>query len=203
MAEKWEEMLKEFSELKQRVSGKEVVRREIPFRASVMADELPANFRSLTYEYDGMTNPWEHLCRFENSALLHRYSDGFASSRKHQKTSLTLFRVKQSEGGPLRYYVKKFTAAALEVPSANQEILASALTQGLKEGDFFQSLAKRPARDFDDVLSRAEKYVNLEEPIKARRKSSGTRERKGWRCTVMWRPSGFGSRREGQGWGPD
>ncbi|KAK6147992.1 hypothetical protein DH2020_018904 [Rehmannia glutinosa] len=193
MAEKWEEMLKEVSELKQRVLGKEVVRRGIPFRASVMANELLANFRSLTYEYDGTTDPWEHMCRFKNSALLHRYSDGvkcrsagadsiasfgefssaflhqFASSRKHQKTSLTLFRVKQSEGEPLRDYVKKFMAAALEVPSANQEILTSALTQGLKEGDFFRSLAKRPVRDFDDILSRAEKYVNLEEAQKGKK----------------------------------
>ncbi|KAK6163872.1 hypothetical protein DH2020_000736 [Rehmannia glutinosa] len=172
--EKWEEILKEVSELKQRVSGKEVVRRGIPFRASVMADELPANFRSLTYKYDGTTDPWEHLqlpadsiASFGefSSAFLHQ----FASSRKHQKTSLTLFRVKQSEGEPLRYYVKKFTATALEVPSANQEILTSALTQGLKEGDFFRSLAKRPARDFDDVLSRAEKYVNLEEAQKGKK----------------------------------
>ncbi|KAK6126938.1 hypothetical protein DH2020_039320 [Rehmannia glutinosa] len=57
MVETWEEMLKEVSELKQRVSGKEMFRRGIPFRASVMADELPANFRSLTYEYDRTTRP--------------------------------------------------------------------------------------------------------------------------------------------------
>ncbi|KAK6160583.1 hypothetical protein DH2020_003964 [Rehmannia glutinosa] len=100
-----------------------------------------------------------------SSAFLHQ----FASSRKHQKTSLTNFRVKQSEGEPLRDYVKNFTAAALEVPSMNQEILTSALTRGLKERDFFRSLAKRPARDFDDVLCRAEKYVYFEEAQKCKK----------------------------------
>ncbi|KAK6123787.1 hypothetical protein DH2020_042468 [Rehmannia glutinosa] len=97
MAEKWEEMLKEVGESSSRVSGKEVVRRE-SLSGPVMADELPANFRSLT----------------------------------------------------------------------SREILTSALTQGLKEGDFFRSLAKRPVRDFDDILSRAEKYVNLEEAQKGK-----------------------------------
>ncbi|KAK6123773.1 hypothetical protein DH2020_042483 [Rehmannia glutinosa] len=137
MAEKWEEMLKEVSELKQRVSGKEVVRRGIPFRASVMADELPANFRSLTNEYDGTTNPWEHMCRFKNSALLHRYSDGV-------KCRVFLTTLSQSA---------QQWFSQLPVDS-----IAS----------FGESLAKRPVRDFDDILSRAEKYVNLEEAQKGK-----------------------------------
>ncbi|KAK6146402.1 hypothetical protein DH2020_020271 [Rehmannia glutinosa] len=139
-----------------------------------------------------MEEKWEEMlkkvCKFENSALLHRqlpadsiasfgefsstFMHQFISSRKHQKTSLTLFKVKQSEGKPLRDYVKKFAVATFEVPFANQEILTSALTQGFKEGDFFRSLAKRPAKDFDDVLSRAEKYVNLEEAQKGKKEEN-------------------------------
>ncbi|KAK6123248.1 hypothetical protein DH2020_043005 [Rehmannia glutinosa] len=189
MAEKWEEMLKEVSELKQRVSGKEVVRRGIPFSASVMADELPTSFHSLTYVYDGTTDPWENLCRFENSSLLHRYSDGV-------KCRVILTTLSQSSqqwfnpfpadsigsfgelarpfciSEPLRDYVKKFTTAAWEVLSANQEILTSALTQGLKEGNFVRSLVQRPARDFYNLLSRAEKYVNLEKAQKGKKEES-------------------------------
>lgn len=41
-----------------------------------MQDELPYNFMPLNYEYDGSTNPYEHLVRFENLALLHRYGKG-------------------------------------------------------------------------------------------------------------------------------
>ncbi|KAL0416434.1 UNVERIFIED_CONTAM: hypothetical protein Slati_3475300 [Sesamum latifolium] len=42
-----------------------------------MADELPLNCRTPAIaEYDGTTDPMEHLSRFENAALLHRYTDG-------------------------------------------------------------------------------------------------------------------------------
>ncbi|KAI3448580.1 hypothetical protein Pfo_005245 [Paulownia fortunei] len=192
-----------------------VTKRGIPFAEEVMMDDLPANFRSLNYDYDGTTDPWEHLCRFENSALLHRYSDGvkcrvflttlsksaqqwfsqlppnsinsfeefssaflhqFASSRKHQKTSLTLFSIKQKDNEALRSYIKRFTAAALEVPSATQEVLSNALAQGLQDGEFFRSLAKKSARSFDDLLARAEKYINMEEAQRMKR-DEGERKR--------------------------
>ncbi|KAI3458805.1 hypothetical protein Pfo_015468 [Paulownia fortunei] len=154
------------------------------FIEEVMVDDLPANFRSLNYDYDGTTNPWEHLCRFENSALLHRYSDGvkcrvflttlsklaqqwfshsaflhqFASSQKHQKMSLTLFSIKQKDNEALRSYIKRFTAAALE------------------DGEFFRSLAKKSARSFDDLLGRVEKYINMQEAQRMKR-DEGERKR--------------------------
>ncbi|KAL0345726.1 UNVERIFIED_CONTAM: hypothetical protein Sradi_4403900 [Sesamum radiatum] len=42
-----------------------------------MADELPMNCCTPTItEYDGTSDPMEHLSRFKNAALLHRYTDG-------------------------------------------------------------------------------------------------------------------------------
>ncbi|KAL0433281.1 UNVERIFIED_CONTAM: hypothetical protein Slati_2662400 [Sesamum latifolium] len=42
-----------------------------------MTDELPVNCRTpAIVEYDGTTDPQEHLSRFENAALLHRYTNG-------------------------------------------------------------------------------------------------------------------------------
>ncbi|KAL0415760.1 UNVERIFIED_CONTAM: hypothetical protein Slati_3407900 [Sesamum latifolium] len=147
-----------------------------------MADELPLNCRtSAIAEYDG-TDPMEHLSRFENAALLHRYTDGikcrvfvttfaraaqqwfnqlpvgaignfqefrslflhqFASSRKLRKTELSLFAVRQKDERTLKEYLQRFNAAALEVPAATQEVKASAFSQGLLDGDFFKSLAKK------------------------------------------------------------
>ncbi|KAL0374092.1 UNVERIFIED_CONTAM: hypothetical protein Sradi_3324900 [Sesamum radiatum] len=50
---------------------------DIPFTEEVMTDELPVNCRTpAIVEYDGTTDPQEHLSRFENTALLHRYTDG-------------------------------------------------------------------------------------------------------------------------------
>ncbi|KAL0408101.1 UNVERIFIED_CONTAM: hypothetical protein Sradi_1744500 [Sesamum radiatum] len=134
----------------------------IPFTEGVMEDELPVNCRTPTrVEYDGTSNPREHVSRFENAALLHRYTDGIkcrvfittfartaqqwfnqlplavirnfqefrslflhqlASSRMHQKTELSIFSIRQKEGEPLKEYLQRFNTAALEVPSATQEV---------------------------------------------------------------------------------
>ncbi|KAL8506417.1 hypothetical protein ACS0TY_017339 [Phlomoides rotata] len=41
-------------------------------------DPLPGNFKALIYEYDGMSDPHDHLLIFENGALLHQYTDGYS-----------------------------------------------------------------------------------------------------------------------------
>ncbi|KAL0361006.1 UNVERIFIED_CONTAM: hypothetical protein Sradi_3785100 [Sesamum radiatum] len=142
----------------------------IPFTDEVMADELLVNCRiPAIAEYDGTTNPQEHLSRFENAALLHRYTDGtkcrvfFASSRKHRKTELSLFSIQQKERESLKDYLRRFNTATLEVPSATQEVKASTFVQGLRDGDFFKSLAKKPTTKFDVLLARVAKYINMED----------------------------------------
>ncbi|KAL0420444.1 UNVERIFIED_CONTAM: hypothetical protein Slati_3067300 [Sesamum latifolium] len=127
-----------------------------------MEDELPMNYCTPAIaEYDGTTDPMEHLSRFEKAALLHRYTDRikcrvfittfaraaqqwfnqlpagaigsfqefrplfvhqFASSRKLRKIELSLFVVRQKDNEPLKEYLQRFNAAALEVPSAMQEV---------------------------------------------------------------------------------
>ncbi|KAL0454894.1 UNVERIFIED_CONTAM: hypothetical protein Slati_0828600 [Sesamum latifolium] len=150
----------------------------------------------------------EHLSRFENVALLHRYTNGikcrvfvttfiraahqwfnelpvgaigsfqefrslflhqFASSRKLRKTELSLFAVRQKDNEPLKEYLQRFNAAVLEVPSAAQEVKASAFSQGLLDGDFFKSLAKKPVSKFDAHLARAAKYINMEDSQAAKK----------------------------------
>lgn len=71
--------------------------------------------------------------------------------------------IKKGVGESLRKYVAIFNEAALEVPTANLDVKVNALTQGLQPGDFFRSLAKKPTKMFDELLLRAEKYINLEE----------------------------------------
>ncbi|KAL0407515.1 UNVERIFIED_CONTAM: hypothetical protein Slati_4065400 [Sesamum latifolium] len=176
---------------------------DIPFTEGVMADELPINCRTPAIaEYDGTTDPQEHLSRFENAALLHRYTDGikcrvivttftrtaqqwfnqlpptvirsfqefpslflhqFASSRKHRKTKLSLFSIRQKEGEHQKEYLQRFNTATLEVPSTTQEVKANTFAQGLFDRDFFKSLAKKPATKLDALLARAAKYINMED----------------------------------------
>ncbi|XP_073313447.1 uncharacterized protein [Primulina huaijiensis] len=205
------EMCKEIQMLRQQLGSRAPAsKRGIPFSLAILEERLPPNFRqSNVGEYDGYTDPEEHLGRFENAALLHQYSDGvrcrvflgtlvrsaqqwfntlqphsilsfedfsaafmhrFASSRKHQRNYLSLFVMKQQETETLREFIWHFNDTALDIPAASSDIIISAFTQGLRGGEFFKSLVKKPPSKYDDLLSRAEKYVNL------RRWSSGMGE---------------------------
>ncbi|KAL0405545.1 UNVERIFIED_CONTAM: hypothetical protein Slati_3868400 [Sesamum latifolium] len=99
------------------------------------------------------------------------------SSRKLQKIELSLFAVRQKDNEPLNDYLQRFNAAALEVPSAIQEVKDSAFSQGLLDGDFFKSLAKKLVSKFDALLAQAAKYINMEDAQAAKKESRGKRER--------------------------
>ncbi|KAL0456105.1 UNVERIFIED_CONTAM: hypothetical protein Slati_0949700 [Sesamum latifolium] len=49
----------------------------IPFSEQIMNEELPVHFRVPAHlpAYDGSTDRTEHIRKFENAALLHRYTD--------------------------------------------------------------------------------------------------------------------------------
>ncbi|KAL0449541.1 UNVERIFIED_CONTAM: hypothetical protein Slati_1510500 [Sesamum latifolium] len=129
----------------------------IPFTKAVMADELTVNCCTPAItEYDSMTDPQEHLSHFENAALLHNT---------------------RTDNKPLKEYLQRFNATALEVPSATQEVKASAFSQELLEGDFFKSLAKKPIYKFDALLARATKYINMEDAQTAKKTCRGEKRK--------------------------
>ncbi|XP_073127517.1 uncharacterized protein [Henckelia pumila] len=162
---------KEIRRLGRQVGGRPgPIQRESPFARAILDEELPANFKQPTL---GSAQQWFNLLQpgsiqsFNDfsSAFLHQY----ASSKKYLKTFLSLFNMKQSEVGSLREYVQRFNTAALEVPAATADTLVNSFTQGLRGGEFFRSLVKKPPLNYDELLSRAEKYVNLEDAQRQRR----------------------------------
>ncbi|KAL0310355.1 UNVERIFIED_CONTAM: hypothetical protein Scaly_2935400 [Sesamum calycinum] len=108
------------------------------------------------------------------SLFLHQ----FATSRKYRKTELSLFSIRQKEGEPLKEYLQRFNTTALEVPLATQEVKASAFPQGLLDGDFFKSLAKKPTTKFDALLARVTKYINMEDTQASKREGRGEKRKK-------------------------
>ncbi|XP_073129702.1 uncharacterized protein [Henckelia pumila] len=102
----------------------------------------------------------------------------FSSSKRYKKTNLSLFEIKQLNEESLRAYIKKFNRVALEVPACAPETKITAFTQGLREGEFFRSLVKRAPRYFEDLLARAEKYINKEEAQRQKRKKDKRKEQK-------------------------
>ncbi|XP_042387947.1 uncharacterized protein LOC121980041 [Zingiber officinale] len=95
----------------------------------------------------------------------------FASSKKYQKTDHYLFALKQGPTEPLRSYINCFNQVAQDVPTTTSEILMSAFSHGLGEGEFFRNLIKNPAQNFDEMVEKAASYIKVEEAQAARRKA--------------------------------
>ncbi|CAA0825748.1 Unknown protein, partial [Striga hermonthica] len=81
----------------------------------------------------------------------------------HEKTYLTLMAMRQGEKESLRKYVARYNQTCLEVHSASHELKAGGLIRSLLAGPCRTSLAKTPARSYEEVLKRCRKYINLEE----------------------------------------
>ncbi|KAL0420364.1 UNVERIFIED_CONTAM: hypothetical protein Slati_3059300 [Sesamum latifolium] len=152
----------------------------------VMADELPINCRTPTItEYDGTTDPMEHFARFENATLLHRYTDGI----KCRVFVTTFARAAQQWFNQLPVGVigsfQEFRSLLLHQFSCSRKlrkielslIAASAFSQGLLDGDFFKSLAKKRVSKSDALLARAAKYINMEDAQAAKKESRGEKRK--------------------------
>ncbi|XP_073137902.1 uncharacterized protein [Henckelia pumila] len=152
-----------------------------PFSPEIIGEPLPVYFKSAKIkEYDGSADPEEHVTRFENVAMLHCYGDQIKCKQQQaiQKNQFNLFEIKQLNEESLRAYIKKFNRVALEVPACAPETKITAFTQGIREGEFFRSLVKRAPRYFEDLLARAEKYINMEEAQRQKREKDRREEQK-------------------------
>ncbi|KAL0434781.1 UNVERIFIED_CONTAM: hypothetical protein Sradi_0186000 [Sesamum radiatum] len=75
---RFEHLQKGLQDVRYQIAGAPKDERQgVPFTEAVMADEFLVNCRTpAIVEYDGTIDPMERLSRFENAALLHRYTDG-------------------------------------------------------------------------------------------------------------------------------
>ncbi|CAA0832589.1 Unknown protein, partial [Striga hermonthica] len=105
--------------------------------------------------------PSGSIADFED--LAGKLTNQYSSAVAQEKTYLTLMAMKQGEKESLRKYVARYNKTCLEVHSASDEVKAGGLIRSLRAGPCRTSLAKTPARSYEDVLKRCRKYINLEE----------------------------------------
>ncbi|KAL0289040.1 UNVERIFIED_CONTAM: Transposon Ty3-G Gag-Pol polyprotein [Sesamum radiatum] len=77
----------------------------------------------------------------------------------------------------LEHLQKEVQYSCIGGTAATQEVKANAFSQGLLDGDFFKSLAKKPVSKFDALLARAAEYINMEEAQAAKKDSRGDKRK--------------------------
>ncbi|XP_012834024.1 PREDICTED: uncharacterized protein LOC105954886 [Erythranthe guttata] len=97
------------------------------------------------------------------SQLTDRFAHHFAINKEYAKTPAYLFTITQREGETLRNYIQRFVEASHKVPNVGGSMIAGIIQQNLKEGRFKESIAGRPPTTLEELLSRAEKHVRIEE----------------------------------------
>ncbi|GAV86696.1 hypothetical protein CFOL_v3_30122 [Cephalotus follicularis] len=100
-----------------------------------------------------------------------------------RKNSTHLINVAQGRDESLRDYLTRFNRESLTVKDLEPSFVMAALSSGLRNNSSFTfSLLKKPAVDMAYLLRRAQKYVNAEEEMAARKQKMpgiGHQEEKG------------------------
>ena len=104
----------------------------------------------------------------------------FIGARTYRKSSYHLLTIKQGSQESLRSYVKRFNSESLKVdiPDEKFAITAFIASLGVQSKDLMFSISKNPQASMDEVLAKAEKYINGEEALISKKESSSTHKKK-------------------------
>ena len=104
----------------------------------------------------------------------------FIGARTYRKPSYHLLTIKQSSQESLRSYVQRFNAESLKVDIPDEKFVITAFIAGLgvQSKDLMFSISKNPQAIIDEVLAKAEKYINGEEALISKKESSSTHKEK-------------------------
>ena len=104
----------------------------------------------------------------------------FIGARTYRKPSYHLLTIKQGSQESLRSYVQRFNAESLKVDIPDEKFTITAFIAGLgvQSKDLMFSISKNPQASMAEVLVKAEKYINGEEALMSKKKSSSTHKEK-------------------------
>ena len=106
-----------------------------------------------------------------------QFASHFIEGHRYTKSTACLMSIRQWEDETLRSYIARFNKEALLIDEANDKILVTAFTNGLRKGKFLFSLYKNDPKTMSDVLYRATKYMNAEDVLFTRKEKPKKRER--------------------------
>ncbi|MCI23327.1 hypothetical protein A2U01_0044506, partial [Trifolium medium] len=107
---------------------------------------------------DNFIDSWEELNKAFSSHFI---------ARKHQpKTMASLSNILQGKDESLRNYIERFTREAIEVKGTNNKLKCYIFENGLRhDTKFKEKLGLKEPKDMQDLLSRAQCYINYEEKM--------------------------------------
>ena len=88
--------------------------------------------------------------------------------------------IKQSSQESLRSYVQRINAELLKVDILDEKFAIAAFIAGLgvQSKDLMFSISKNPQASMAEVLAKIEKYINGEEALVSKQRSSSTKKEK-------------------------
>ena len=101
----------------------------------------------------------------------------FIGGHRYKKSKAYLMRIKQREDEMLRSYISHFNKEALSIDEADDKILVTTFTNGLRKGKFLFSLYKNDSKTMSEALYKATKYINTEDALLAQKEKPKKRER--------------------------
>ncbi|XP_062155145.1 uncharacterized protein LOC133863185 [Alnus glutinosa] len=92
----------------------------------------------------------------------------FMAGRVRRKPSGSLMSLHQGPEESLKDFFMRFNQARLEAEAATDDFIYGALFQGIrKDGALMADIARKPPQNLDGFMSKAEKYINQEETLRA------------------------------------
>ena len=104
----------------------------------------------------------------------------FIGARTYRKPSYHLLTIKQSSQESMRSYVQRFNTESLKVDILDEKFVVIAFIAGLgvQSKDIMFSISKNPQVSMAEVLAKTEKYINGEEALLSKQRSSLTQKEK-------------------------
>ena len=101
----------------------------------------------------------------------------FIGGQRHKRSSVAILNIKQWEDESLRSYVIHFNKVALLINEANDKVLVTTFTRGLKQGEFLLSIYKNDPKTLVERLYKATKYMKAKDAMIAQGDALRKRER--------------------------